>query len=95
MSACWNSIKSAAILLWIVYMPIPSRNRLLHGGRSASSRYQGKTYGDLNAVIGEDEGGVGASELGGRHGGRRVDWRGWTGDEVRKKKTQSQYKIGG
>lgn len=76
-------------------MPIPSRNRLLHGGRSASSRYQGKTYGDLNAVIGEDEGGVGASELGGRHGGRRVDWRGWTGDEVRKKKTQSQYKIGG
>lgn len=25
------------------------------------------TYGDLNAVIGKDEGGVGAGELGGRH----------------------------
>lgn len=40
------------------------------------------TYGDLDAIIGEDEGGVGASELGSRHGGRRVglDWEsreGW------------------
>jgi len=25
------------------------------------------TYGDLNTVIGEDEGGVGSGELGGRH----------------------------
>lgn len=38
------------------------------------------TYGDLDAVIGEDEGGVGASELGSRHGGRRG---GWTGLESR------------
>lgn len=27
-----------------------------------------KTYGDLNAVIGKDEGRVGRSELGSRHG---------------------------
>lgn len=26
-----------------------------------------QTYGDLDAVIGQDEGGVGGSELGGRH----------------------------
>lgn len=28
------------------------------------------TYGNLNAVVGEDEGRVGSSKLGGRHGGR-------------------------
>lgn len=32
------------------------------------------TYGNLDAVIGEDERGVGASELGSRHGGRRGVW---------------------
>lgn len=31
------------------------------------------TYGDLNAIIGKDEGGVRASELSGRHGGRLID----------------------
>lgn len=35
------------------------------------------TYGDLNAIVGEDQGRVGNSELGVRHGGR-----GRTGDEV-------------
>jgi hypothetical protein len=28
------------------------------------------TYGDLDVVVGEDQGRVGNSELGGRHGGR-------------------------
>lgn len=28
------------------------------------------TYGDLDAVVGEDQGRIGNSELGGRHGGR-------------------------
>lgn len=36
--------------------------RSLRGSQARS------TYGDLNAIIGEDEGGVRAGELGGRHG---------------------------
>ena len=56
-----------------VFRPFPKQSRII------SNRGQG-TYGNLDTVIGEDEGRVGASELGSRHGGRRG---GWTGLESR------------
>lgn len=37
------------------------------GGVGRKRRRPGETHSDLNAVVGEDEGRVGRSELGGRH----------------------------
>lgn len=45
---------------------------LIHCANISRALKQGpSTYGNLDTVIGEDEGRVGASELGSRHGGRR------------------------
>lgn len=63
-----------ARMSFIVFPSIPQQSRV------TSNRGQG-TYGNLDTVIGEDEGRVGASELGSRHGGRRGYCRG-TGESV-------------
>lgn len=46
-------------------------------------QHSGETYGDLNAVVGEDEGRVGAGKLGLRHGGwqDRLTRGGWDEEE--------------
>ena len=65
-----------------------SQNPLLlrtHISHISNPGQQGpSTYGNLDTVIGEDEGRVGASELSSRHGGRRGSWtrdwgKSWTG----------------
>lgn len=61
-------------------MPFIVFPSLSQQSRVTSNRGQG-TYGNLDTVIGEDEGRVGASELGSRHGGRRGYCRG-TGESV-------------
>ena len=57
---------AAVMRVWSLSDCTEKRNQLLSGQFRRVAQLD-RTYGDLNTVIGQDEGGVGSCELGGRH----------------------------